>query len=996
MKKKSTKVLSGALATTTVLTSVMGATPAMAANNVDELFNVAYTATEVAKTAKTQEKINEARKAVRELKEALKNDPKLQANLVGNLSSQLDPLQQEQFVAFYAVMYKEDKVTLKENLSQTEINKARDYVIAFKGAAENEQYVPSWSSALDKFQQANIDNVTAAVKKASESKKDEDVKAARKLVDELLTVTNNDSVKKAAESLEIQVKEVEKLLQTASLKETKAISANKIEVTFNAPVDTAKAKFGVKKGSVDSKVSKVTWNTEKTVATLEMGSKLFAGDYTVEVKDLTEKALTSKVTVENEKVSKIEILGEKAALVTIPGVTGSVKIGYKVLNQYGEDITTKVSLESSVSQGVVSFKPSENIIEVSGIAFPKVGDKLSLTLVHGETATTASKVLTIDEVAKIDTIDIKGLYNADKKELTEDNKNNDFYVLFDAKDQYGNKISEKEAQAGLLVYVQNPLVAKAQASDIKEITIDGKKQLALKLDTSNSKTGNTDVLFVSLGTGKKASLNVEVTEGSTVHNFVLSQPEVAAAGEKVVIPFEAFSKNGNKVEKESLLKEVKFEAFGSGNVKPVIELVKNVSTGKLELVLDLTNFQVPQNGTGKVTITALTKTHQVTTMTIDVRKERVPKTIDSISSDIVPNVQIGTSVEIKPKHIIVKDQHGTNIKIADHLGDKVGDYRVNFVNKSAIAAQVTNIADPIMNSSTDSVIVEGVKKGTDVFTVQLEQKVNSTGDNAKDWKMVEGSSTTFSVRVADKTEYESYIVDKVDTIYDDVKAEETAVAEKTSGKYASWVGVYGVLPNGQKVELPGSDYSVSTETEGLVATQDKDGYRYVNAVSKNKDGKFESLFNYASGKTETAGKITVTINATGEQLNKEVTISNVAPKVDYIELDKTRVQDNFAEVSNLSSDLFALVSYVEDQYGEEAKINPATGKVTFADKSNGDTTLLVTDYLRNGEKVNTVKINNNGTKDMVIDGAEVGDTFGLTINVGGIKKTIKVKVNKVQ
>lgn len=995
MKKKSTKVLSGALATTTVLGSVMGATPAMAANNVDKLFNVAYTATEVAKTAKTQEKINEARKAVRELKEALKNDPKLQANLVGNLSSQLDPLQQQQFVDFYAVIYKEDKKTLKESLSQSEINKARDYIIAFKGAAENEQYVPSWSSALDKFQQSNIDNVKAAVKKAVDSKKVEDVKEARKLVDELLKVTNNDDVKKAAESLEIQVKEVEKLLETPSLKEVKAVSANKIEVTFNAPVNTDKAKFGVKKGSVDSTVSKVTWNTEKTVATLEMGSKLFAGDYTVEVKDLTEKALTSKITVENEKVSKIEILGEKAALADVPSATGSVKVGYKVLNQYGEDITTKVSLTSSVSQGNVSFKPSENIIEISNISFPKVGDKLSLTLVHAETATTVSKVLTIDEVAKIDTIDIKGLYNADKKELTEDNKNNDFYILFDAKDQYGNKITEKEAQDGLLVYVQNPLVAQAKASDVKEITVDGKKQLALKLDTANSKAGSTEVIFVSLRTGKKSSVKVDVSEGSTVHNFVLSQPEVAAAGEKVVIPFEAFSRDGKKVEKESLLKEVTFEGFASGfissgNAKPA--LVKNVSTGKLELVLDLTNFQVPENGTGKVTITALTKTHQVTTMTIDVKKERIPKTIEKISSDVVPNVQIGSTVEIKAKHIIAKDQHGKDIKIADFLGTQVGKYRVQFICDN----KATTILDKVMDSSDETIKIKGNQKGSDIFKIQLEQRANDK-DGKEVWKVVEGSSTTFTVRVADKNEYESYVVDKVGTIYDDVKAEETEVAEKTSGKYASWVGVYGVLPNGQKVELPGSDYSVSTETEGLVATQDSDGYRYVNAVSKKKDSKFESLFNYASGKTETSGKITVTINATGEQLNKEVTISNVAPKVDYIELNKTRVQDNFAEVSNLSSDLFALVSSVEDQYGEKASIESATGKVTFADGSKGDTTLLVTDYLRNGNKVDDVTISNNGTKDMKIEGKpQVGDTFGLTINVGGVKKTIKVKINKVQ
>lgn len=276
MKKKSTKVLSGALATTTVLGSVMGATPAMAANNVDQLFNVAYTATEVAKTAKTQEKINEARKAVRELKEALKNDPKLQANLVGNLSSQLDPLQQEQFVAFYSVMYKEDKKTLKDSLTQSEINKSRDYILAFKGAAENEKYITSWSTAVDEFQQANVNKVAAAVKKAETSKLEADVKEARKLVDELLTVTNNDTVKDFAQGLEIQLSKIEKELDEANkalnVSSISSITTNTVSVVLtDAPVrELTVADFKVAGNSV-TKIEKGNFDS---VYTLTLGTSL--------------------------------------------------------------------------------------------------------------------------------------------------------------------------------------------------------------------------------------------------------------------------------------------------------------------------------------------------------------------------------------------------------------------------------------------------------------------------------------------------------------------------------------------------------------------------------------------------------------------------------------------------------------------------------------------------------------------------------------------------
>lgn len=49
-----------------------------------------------------------------------------------------------------------------------------------------------------------------------------------------------------------------------------AINANKLAVTFSAPVtDTSKAVFSVKRGTVAEDVKAATWNDDKTVATLE-------------------------------------------------------------------------------------------------------------------------------------------------------------------------------------------------------------------------------------------------------------------------------------------------------------------------------------------------------------------------------------------------------------------------------------------------------------------------------------------------------------------------------------------------------------------------------------------------------------------------------------------------------------------------------------------------------------------------------------------------------
>lgn len=304
MSKKSTKVLSGALATTTILGSVMGATTAMAANNVDELYVTAYNATQTAKKEKTQESINTARKAVRELNKALENDKDLQADLIGTLSEALDPLQHNLFVAFYDILYKEDKVTEKESLTQAEINKAREFINGFNGAEENAQYVPSWSTAVDKFQQTNVNAAYAAVEKAQASKLAEDIAAAKTLVADLLLSTNAD-VLETAQALEILVKDMEEASKLA-VESISAITSKNVTVKFAAPITAEQAKettLTFVKGEVEY-VAKATLVAEAKEAVFTFETALTEdGEYTLKGTEL-KIALTEFADAEDAKIAK--------------------------------------------------------------------------------------------------------------------------------------------------------------------------------------------------------------------------------------------------------------------------------------------------------------------------------------------------------------------------------------------------------------------------------------------------------------------------------------------------------------------------------------------------------------------------------------------------------------------------------------------------------------------------------------------------------------------
>ena len=169
---------------------------------MDQVYVKAYDATELARKSGSQDMINYARTYIRRLVQLTNHDRNLQNFLVGTLSSNLDPIQHKIFVNFYSVIYNADKVTLKASLTQVEINEAREYILGFLGAAENAIYVPSWSLALDKFQQNNMSVALESVNKAESSKTPVDIAMAINKVEELSSVTNNETVLNFAFSLQ--------------------------------------------------------------------------------------------------------------------------------------------------------------------------------------------------------------------------------------------------------------------------------------------------------------------------------------------------------------------------------------------------------------------------------------------------------------------------------------------------------------------------------------------------------------------------------------------------------------------------------------------------------------------------------------------------------------------------------------------------------------------------------------------------------------------------
>ncbi|MFD0050309.1 hypothetical protein ACFVHQ_13415 [Actinomycetes bacterium NPDC127524] len=748
----------------------------------------------------------------------------------------------------------------------------------------------------------------------------------------------------------------------------------------------------MKKGSITANVSKVTWNADKTAAQLELASKLFAGDYTVNVTGLTDSTLSGSVSVENEKVAKVEITSDNAVLASGATPT-SVTVGYKVLNQYGEDITSKTSLTPSSSVGAVSLDASKGLATITGLTTPKAGDKISLTLVDADSAATASKVLTVSDASKVSDVAINGVYNADNKELSVDNKANNFYLKTDAKDQYGNALNASDLNGNVVVASSNPTVVDTNNASFSDITIDGKKQTVLKLNTSAATAGKATISVISLASGKVTQYGVEVKEARTVDTFTVSQPELAVAGEKVNLPFEAYDKQGNKVDTKDLLDAVNVRANGAGLSNQAVSFVKDAKTGAVNLSLDLTSATATG---GKVTITAITSTNKVVTLVVDAKEAAKPVYI-SATKDVVTNVQNGQNLEISLDNLVVKDQYERAFSLKGKVGTTTGKYQVkaeiptastvlDFAQAGSPAADLDTI-----KSDSDKIVVTGSAKGTETLKLKL---TNNSGT------ALSGSEIDQPVRVAASSEYASYEFKAIDALYDDKAVDGPGAGSPAvdTDLYTRGITVYGVLANGQKVVLPASEYTVDTNTSGVE----------VNTVS----GKYElnveaaalgtSDVQYAKDATEAKGSVTVTINSNGQQLTKDFTITQATPKVASVTFDSSLVDGGVAEVTPSSgainaAKLFALVgtggtvAEVLDQYGEAVTVSNSTGAIAYADGSNASSKILITDYSSVGT-ANTV-ITGNGTSSAAIaSGADVGESFKSTLNFDGYQVPVKVNV----
>ncbi|MBS2772750.1 S-layer homology domain-containing protein [Anoxybacillus rupiensis] len=774
-------------------------------------------------------------------------------------------------------------------------------------------------------------------------------------------------------SFVVRALEAQEAAKDVKVESVSAIGAKKLEVKFNKAVDPTKAKFDVKKAGITVNVSNVVFASDNKSATLELSTKLTKGEYVVNVTGVANETLTKSVQVEDEKVASIEILSDVAVVDNTAAPTKAT-VAYQVKNQYGEDITKTTSLTTNDPTNIVT---ANGVVTVTLSGTPKVGDKLPVTLIHVDSATTASKVVTLSAASTVTDITVSGVYNKDGKQLNEDSNlsSDSFYLLVDLKDQYGNTITnETLAESGLIKAQSNPTVVGTAGTgsnvDLTPLTIDGKQRLGIKL-TGPVQAGENLVTLISTTSGKSATYKISVAETTRTDAVTLSSPALAVANEDIFVPATVLDKDGKAITDVKVLNDATKGVKVSYNGSPVSNafvLKDNSVYVKIPAITVATD--------GVFALVAQSSTYKVATLTLNVKKAAEPTVIRGLKSTVSPTLKDGTTKQIDVSDLVIEDQYGRVMDSAKVKAGLTGGKKIVVKDVDPNSNVVVPTGD--ITSTTTATLTAGTTNGTEKLQFVLN-------DGTKD---ILSSTAEVTFRVTNGTEYVSYQVDDIGTVYD-----ESGASKNDDNAYDKAIKVYGVLNDGSKVLLtPGTDYTV-TSTNTDVQADAADGTIDADGLT----------LNYGTDKTEVVIPITVTINATGQQFTKDVTFSKVAPKVTAVKVvdtDSTNddaltaIKHNIATAGDFTiADLTtgSTTGYnivVTDQYGVSVLATADTGAISFADG-----TTVAAPNLTVAPVTGSISITNNGLSSATVTAASLsaGETFDVVISyAGGAKATVRV------
>ncbi|WEG19279.1 hypothetical protein PQ478_21575 (plasmid) [Alkalihalophilus pseudofirmus] len=683
--------------------------------------------------------------------------------------------------------------------------------------------------------------------------------------------------------------------------------------------------------------------------TLELPNKFVGGDYTLVVND-TDGQITFDFELENERVEAISIPGNVAIADNNEAVT-EVTAGYRVLNQYDEDITNDVSVQATSSRGTATATDGTITVTRTGTNTFALDSTITVSLLHEATGTFTSKALTVSAESRVATFDIEGLYNATTEDAPRANDDTAGYgLIFTAVDQYGNALSAADLNNNTDTFVANSSNTTVVDLDgtFEDVEVDGEDYIFVPFEAGTFGQGTARINMISATTGQLASYTLQVPAELQVTNFSMGAPDIAVAGETFRVPFTATDQDGNAITNPTVLNRVNFSIANAptGLTNGDVNFVRDFTTNETYLEVNAEGVNALTNNR-TINLIATTQEGQVTQRSINLRVNAEPTTISGIDG-FERNILAGESIaDLDETNFTFSDQYGRAMDDDLDLADY--SIRIQSSNASVIGIGTIGTNSGVIENDGDNLdLVAGANRGTANITVTL---LDDDGD------AISNSSFRYSARVLEAGDIADLELGDLEVL-EDVAAATALGTGTTSATVAGFenfdLEVYGVDNSGNRVLLPNFTFTSNniTEAAGTVSTGTVSYGTNVNVADVD-------FIVSAFGLTET-GEITVS-------RERAVVTQLEVPSSDELSAPFSRVNDNTIAVTaaalGTTVNVGDIVNQLDqiDQYGADMEVALTQNTVSQLRDSDGDRVTSITDVDAGGSFVVTVLRPQGGT-----------------------------------
>ncbi|MFL0194362.1 cell wall-binding repeat-containing protein [Clostridium sp. WILCCON 0269] len=657
-----------------------------------------------------------------------------------------------------------------------------------------------------------------------------------------------------------------------SVSSVTANSASSFQVTFSsAPADTSKVSFNVTRQGTPVTLT-TTWDSTNTVATLTYSSNLPEDTYAVGVTNDTTDLGSTNVEITAQKINKIEVTSTTLG-VTSPTTTGGVTTGgngyalYKVLDQYGNDITT-----SGIAQGITwtcgvgTVSANNGLLTVTPFSgATNFLTQYTTTTINGvdqTTGVTTSANLDITQnQGTLSNITLNKLYcENDPNAIFADGDTSDtFYIDFTATDLSGNDTANYDLiKAGLMhdgnnnvtgLISSNPTACKVEL--VTDPSNSNNALIKVEPQSTDMVADQPVVITAFTSNGKSASINLSLKKSAQLQSLSLMAPNqtVCAGDTGVIIPFTAVDQNGATLTKYTdIAGKVTISGSFSANA---LQLIDNPD-GTASLQLNVPSDAVASGlSSQSYTIQAVTSnTGKFSSINLAVQAKAIPNTL-SVGTDVaVPNMESGAVQNIDFGDnfggLAIKDQFGRQMNsgsIDMSNQDTTGDYY--YVKASApSSSSVTVVSDKAYNARNIQLKATGAQgSGSTTVTYTAMQHVQSgstlitsnfpttyasykNADGSYDIPVSAVTPITQTYTVVKTTDIKDYTVGTINPVYDAVAAADydSAIAP-ASGKTSNSVAVVSDATHAAKKSYIGtanlSKLKAKANVYGLTSSKGK-------------------------------------------------------------------------------------------------------------------------------------------------------------------------------